>query len=184
MQREIQGSWIQGPGDPDYLAKSSSNAAGLLWYLQCLASSAESSPGPISPGVLQIWDLVIVCVHSSLIPLQHSPVCRAVLWPGGSAVSRGPTCLLPLFCPGATLAPAAGLGAGIQTDQGQEPGKERRHRDSILPAGLQEATQHVCTVSCLQEAEGGVWWERKSACPQMCACVLRCPKQRGVQEPG
>jgi len=91
-------------------------------------------------------------------PLQHPLACGALLWPGGSAVSSGPTCLLPLFCSGATLAPAAGLGAGIQTDQGQEPGKEGRHGDSVSPAGLQEGTQHVCTVSCLQEAEGGAWW--------------------------
>lgn len=67
---------------------------------------------------------MIVCVHSSLIPLQHCPMHRVLLWAGGSVGSRGPTCLLPLSCPGAALAPAAGLGAGIQTDQGQEPGKE------------------------------------------------------------
>lgn len=120
---------------------------------------------------------MIVCVHSSLIPLQHSPVCGALLWPGGSAVSRGQTCLLSLFCPGATLAPAAGFGAGIQTDQGQEPGKEGRRGNSVLPAGLREAVLRVCTVSCLQEAEGGVWWGKNSARPQMCTYALRCPEQ-------
>ena len=163
MQKEIQG---RGPR-----LLGSSNAAGLVWYLQCLASSAESSPGLISPGVLRIQGLVVVCVHSSLIPLQHSPLCGALLWPGGSPVSRGPTCLLPLFCPGAALAPAAGLGAGIQTDQGQEPGKEGRHGDSILPAGLQEATQRICTVSCLQEAEGGWCVVGEEICSPSDACL-------------
>lgn len=41
---------------------------------------------------------------------------------------------MPLSCPGATLAPAAGLGAGIQTDQGQEPGKEGGGRGTAFSA--------------------------------------------------
>lgn len=65
--------------------------------------------------------------------------------------TRAQACLL-LFCPGATLAPAAGLGAGIQTDQGQESGKGWTASFLLCPRrpGLQEATW-----CCLQEAGGG-----------------------------
>lgn len=119
-------------------------------------------------SLLQIWGLTKVCPFQSDSPPAFPLYC-------GTAVSRGPTCLLPLLCPGAALAPAAGLGAGVQTKQGQEPGKEGRHRDT---------RRHICTMSGLQESEGGMWEGRKSAHPQMCACVLRCPKKRGVQEHG
>lgn len=42
---------------------------------------------------------------------------------------------------GAALALADGLGAGIQTDQRQEPGKEGKHEDSIPPASGSHAAR-------------------------------------------